>query len=126
MNVLLIDDDDIHRVFIRQACIKRLNAAVIEAKNGIEGLRVLEKLTPDVIILDLWMPVMNGQDFLAKVRAEERWSEIPVIIMSALRDKELLQKLVTLKISDYLVKPITVEQLTDRIATITAEAVVPQ
>ncbi|MFZ4619099.1 MAG: response regulator [Bacteroidota bacterium] len=126
MNVLLIDDDAVHRIFIRQTCIKRMNAAVMEAKNGVEALSVLEKLIPDVIILDLWMPVMNGQDFLEKIRAEERWSDIPVIIMSALKDKDLVEKLVKLNISDYLVKPITVEQLTESIKKLIAETVDPQ
>ncbi|MBP6672220.1 MAG: response regulator [Bacteroidetes bacterium] len=126
MNVLLIDDDDAHRVFLRQAFSKKLNATVMEAKNGVEALRVLEKLVPDVIMLDLWMPVMNGQDFLEKLRIEERWKDIPVIIMSALRDKDIVQKLLKLKISDYMVKPITVEQLTDRISKISADTVLPQ
>ncbi len=126
MNVLLIDDDDVFRVFLRLAFIKRLNATVVEAKNGVEALRALEKMTPDIIMLDLWMPVMSGQDFLEKLRGEERWKDIPVIIMSALRDKDLIQKLVKLKISDYLVKPITAEQLTDRISKLMTEAVVPQ
>jgi len=125
MNVLLVDDDDSHRIFLRQAFVKKLNATVMEAKNGVEALRVLEKLTPDVVMLDLWMPVMNGQDLLEKLRAEDRWSDVPVIIMSALRDKEIVQKLMKLKISDYMVKPITVEQLTERITKLFADVVQP-
>ena len=126
MNVLLVDDDDAHRIFLRQAFVKKLNATVMEAKNGVEALRVLDKLTPDVVMLDLWMPVMNGQDLLEKVRAEERWKDTPVIIMSALRDKEIVQKLMKLKISDYMVKPITVDQLTERISKLFADAVQTQ
>ncbi len=126
MNVLLIDDDDAHRIFLRQAFSKKLNATVMEAKNGVEALRVLEKLTPDVIMLDLWMPVMNGQDFLEKLRDEEQWKDIPVIIMSALRDKDIVQKLLKLKISDYMIKPITMEQISDRISKIFADTVLPQ
>jgi DNA-binding response OmpR family regulator len=126
MNVLLVDDDDAHRIFLRQAFVKKLNATVMEAKNGVEALRALEKLTPDVVMLDLWMPVMNGQDLLEKLRAEDRWNEIPVIIMSALRDKEIVQKLMKLKISDYMVKPITIEQLTERITKLFADVVQPQ
>ena len=126
MNVLLVDDDDAHRIFLRQAFTKKLNATVMEAKNGVEALRVLDKLTPDVVMLDLWMPVMNGQDLLEKVRAEERWKDTPVIIMSALRDKEIVQKLMKLKISDYMVKPITVDQLTERISKLFADAVQTQ
>ena len=126
MNVLLVDDDDAHRIFLRQAFAKKLNATVMEAKNGVEALRALEKLTPDVVMLDLWMPVMNGQDLLEKLRAEDRWKDVPVIIMSALRDKEIVQKLMKLKISDYMVKPITVDQLTERISKLFADAVQTQ
>ncbi len=126
MNVLLIDDDDTHRFFLRQAFTKKMGATVMEAKNGVEGLRVLQKMTPDVIMLDLWMPVLNGQDFLEKIRREEQWKDIPVIIMSAVRDKEIIEKLVKLKISDYLLKPLTLEQLTGRISKLAVESFVQQ
>lgn len=126
MNVLLVDDDDAHRLFLRQALIRKLNSTVTEAKNGVEALRVMEKTLPDIVMLDLWMPVMNGQDFLERMREDERWKDVPVVIMSALRDKDIIQRLMKLRISDYLVKPITVEQLSDRLPKIFSDAVQPQ
>lgn len=118
MNVLLIDDDDGNRLLIRQALEQRFGAVVVGAKNGVEGLRVLERSVPDLIFLDLWMPVLNGHDFLERIREEKAWKEIPVIVMTAMQDKDVVQKLIRLKISGYLIKPVTVEQLTDRITNV--------
>jgi two-component system chemotaxis response regulator CheY len=122
MKVLLIDDDDAHRLILRHALTKAANAAVFEARNGVEGLRMMESVGPDLILLDLWMPVLNGHGFLERIRSEQKWSEVPVIIMSAMRDKDLVQKLMKLKITDYLLKPITPVQLVERIAKLTAAA----
>lgn len=118
MQVLLIDDDDGNRLLIRQALEQRFGAVVIGAKNGVEGLRALERSVPDLIFLDLWMPVLNGHDFLERIRNEAEWKEIPVIVMTAMQDKDVVQKLMRLKISGYLVKPVTAEQLTDRITAV--------
>jgi CheY-like chemotaxis protein len=118
MQVLLIDDDDGNRLLIRQALEQKFGATVVGARNGVEGLRALERSVPDLIFLDLWMPVLSGHDFLERIREEKQWSEIPVIIMTAMQDKDVVQKLIRLKISGYLIKPVTVEQLTDRITNV--------
>ncbi|NUN69443.1 MAG: response regulator [Bacteroidetes bacterium] len=124
MHVLLVEDDDGNRLLVRQALEQRFGAVVTSARNGVEGLRALQRSVPDLIFLDLWMPVLNGSDFLERVRAENEWKDIPVIVMSAMQDKQAVERLVRLKISGYLVKPVTVEQLTERIAKVfTAPAV---
>ena len=82
MQILIVEDDIIDR---------RLYAAVIEeqgwqvslAENGLQGLKVLSKTTPDVILLDLLMPRMNGYAFLDEIEKDPVWSKIPVIVMTA-------------------------------------------
>ena len=56
---------------------------VIVAHNGQEALRVLEQRRPDVIVLDLMMPVMDGWEFAARLQQAPRWSDIPVVVVSA-------------------------------------------
>ncbi|MBP9212158.1 MAG: response regulator [Bacteroidetes bacterium] len=120
MQVLLIDDDDGNRLLVRQGLEQRFGATVTGAKNGVEALRVLERLVPDLIFLDLWMPVLNGHDFLERMRGVKEWKDIPVIVMTAMQDKHVVQKLLQMRISGYMVKPVTMEQLTDHVTRICA------
>lgn len=79
--ILIIEDDsdfqDIYSLYMRGE-----NYQVLKAMNGKEGLEILQKETPDLVILDLIMPVMDGEEFYEAFRAEEKWKKIPVIIAS--------------------------------------------
>ena len=81
--ILVVEDDD----DIRETTMDVLEAegyAVVGASNGLEGLRRLEEAQrPCVILLDLMMPVMSGQEFLLRLRKEARWETIPVVVVSA-------------------------------------------
>ncbi|HOW87799.1 MAG TPA: response regulator [Candidatus Omnitrophota bacterium] len=79
--ILIIEDDsdfqDIYSLYLQGESYQ-----VLTANNGKEGLAVLEKETPDLIILDLIMPVMDGEEFYVRLRANKKWQKIPVIIAS--------------------------------------------
>jgi DNA-binding response OmpR family regulator len=79
--ILIIEDDsdfqDIYSLFLQGESYQ-----VLPANNGKEGLAVLEKETPDLIILDLIMPVMDGEEFYVRLRENKKWQKIPVIIAS--------------------------------------------
>ena len=57
-----------------------------KAANGLEALRLVQERPPELILLDLMMPVMDGWEFMAELRANEKWREIPVIIITAVYD----------------------------------------
>ncbi len=80
--VLVIDDDDLMRGGICQS-LRRDGWEVGEAANGRLGLDSLAKSRPDVIMLDLMMPEMNGFEFLAEIRARPEWRDIPVLVITA-------------------------------------------
>lgn len=85
------------------------------ANNGAEGLIELEKNTPDLILTDLMMPVMNGFELVEKVKAQDKWRQIPIITLTA--RSEMTDKLQALRIGvdDYLIKPFLAEELKLRI-----------
>ena len=86
--VLVVDDDpSIRRMII--AALKRDGYSFLEAANGRDALDIMRSEHPDVVVLDLMMPILAGWDVLEERRHEEALKRIPVIIVSANRDPEL-------------------------------------
>lgn len=82
ISVLVIDDDDETRDMINRKFSKN-NWEVFDAKNGREGLAILEVKRPSIILLDLMMPVMDGFEFLERFNQHKEWKDIPVILLTA-------------------------------------------
>ncbi|MFZ1091168.1 MAG: response regulator, partial [Xanthobacteraceae bacterium] len=80
--VLLVDDDDVVRRGVRQA-LEPIGWKVTEAENGQVAVDSLTAARPDVIILDLMMPKMDGFEFLDELRGRPDWQDIPVVIITA-------------------------------------------
>ena len=74
------------------------------ARNGAEGLVRLKESKPDLILLDHMMPEVDGLTFLAGIRRFPKWRQIPVIMMTGMKDASHQRKAQTLQVSDYLVK----------------------
>jgi hypothetical protein len=79
---LLVDDDEVVRRSVRQA-LEPMGWQVAEAENGQVAVESLTATRPDVIILDLMMPKMDGFEFLAELRGRPDWQDIPVVIITA-------------------------------------------
>jgi CheY-like chemotaxis protein len=80
--VLVVDDDDIMRRGVLQA-LEKEGWKVGEAENGRVGLEHLAEVLPDVIVLDLMMPEMDGFEFLEELRKRAEWRHIPVVVVTA-------------------------------------------
>ncbi len=80
--VLVVDDDENTRIFFKSV-LEKNNWVVTEAGNGQEAIEQLKNVVPDVILLDLMMPVMDGFDFLDYFRKTPQWLSIPVIVVTA-------------------------------------------
>jgi CheY-like chemotaxis protein len=109
-----IDDDDDDIDFFATA-VNELSAAVscFSFTNAAEALqRLIEgELVPDAIFLDLNMPVMNGQQFLSRLKEIEQLNDIPVIILSTSSDSNTISKLKNGGASDFLTKPSGLKEL---------------
>jgi len=106
--VLVIDDEPILRDSLEVA-LKGLGHEVITARTGEEGLECFEKETPDLILLDHWLPGVNGDEVLRKIK--ERDSEIPVIVMTAQGSIEMAVSSMKMGAFDFLVKPFNLDQI---------------
>jgi DNA-binding response OmpR family regulator len=115
MKILIVDDDEIQRAFLKKVLEKHYSAEVIEAKNGVEGLRSMKTKIPDLVILDLMMPLMNGHNMLEKMRDDKTTQGIPVMILSINKDKEIIKKVAGFGVVDYLLKPLTMHQINERL-----------
>ncbi len=111
--ILIIEDDsdfqDIYALYLQGESYQ-----VMTACNGEEGLTALGKETPDLIILDLIMPVMDGEEFYARLRAQEKWRNIPVIVASV--NEKMPQRIIELGgVKDNLKKPFEIDLLLEKI-----------
>lgn len=107
--ILLIEDDS----YFAQLCqhgLEKYGFLVIRAADGEEGLGKLKEQKPDLVILDILMPRMNGLDVLRKIRQEEESAgsgQMPVIMLTNMYQKEDVETSMLLKANAYLVKAMT-------------------
>ncbi|OGH58395.1 MAG: hypothetical protein A3G34_13730 [Candidatus Lindowbacteria bacterium RIFCSPLOWO2_12_FULL_62_27] len=79
--VMIVDDAEDIRLLTREMLEPQYR--VLEAEHGAAALRALEQLRVDVILLDIHMPVMDGREFLRRLRADARWRDLPVIVQTS-------------------------------------------
>ncbi|MEI6409226.1 MAG: ATP-binding protein [Bacteroidota bacterium] len=118
--VLLVEDNDNLREYIRILLTEQYR--VMEAENGKQALDLLADTTPDLIVSDIMMPVMDGFQFLETVKTDEKLRTIPFVMLTARAD--LRDKLHALRIGvdDYLVKPFEEAELQARIENLLRNA----
>lgn len=96
------DDQDLQ--YIYKLKLEREGFQVKTASNGEEGLRVTKEFAPDIILLDLMMPIMNGTEMLAEMRAQDWGSDVRVVILTNISKDEAPQALRFLHVDRYIVK----------------------
>lgn len=107
--ILVIEDEPKVRDFIRAALEPEFE--IIEAGDGQEGINQVRVNKPDVILLDLRLPRLDGLTVLARIKSNETTSAIPVVIISAKGHTDSLMDGQKAGAVDYLIKPFTIEQL---------------
>ena len=108
--VMLVDDDpDLLSLFSR--ILERAGFAVLTAEDGYEALGMLEKATPDLMILDVMMPLIDGIELCRQVRARTQTAQTPVIMLSARGDAEAIEESFEAGADLYLNKPIVPRDL---------------
>jgi sigma-B regulation protein RsbU (phosphoserine phosphatase) len=102
--ILIVDDEPLNLDYLEQE-LDDLGCETISAANGREGLQRVAEASPDMILLDIMMPVMDGFEMLRHLKAEPDWRDIPVVIVSALSDIDSVVQGIQLGADDYLPKP---------------------
>lgn len=103
-NIILILEDDSRQREALEAGFAQENCHVITVSNGRDGLEILKQKKPDIILLDLMMPVLDGFSFLDAIKDNEEFSNIPVIILTNLGTQERLTNLINLKCDCFFTK----------------------
>jgi len=113
IKTMIIDDSYTNRLLFR-VILEDLDIEVIEVCNAIKALDLLKKVTPQIILLDLCLPIMGGVEFLDELK--KRNLIIPVIVMSVYDDDESKRDAFRHGASDFLVKPVKLNQLVKKIS----------
>lgn len=103
--VLLVDDEQIHRSVLQNILGKELQLQCREAESSQQAIEMLAGEQPDILVLDMTMPVMNGMTLLKKLRANPATHDLPVIACTAISSKRLLVELIQQNVADYILKP---------------------
>ena len=123
INILLIEDDLIEVMKLKRATGSlNLNHKITEANNGEEALNLLKQKDnlPDIILLDLNMPKINGIEFLRILKADERLRYIPTIILTTSNNKRDLLECFEIGIAGYVLKPLKYEDYVSKIEKLLA------
>lgn len=102
-NILIIEDDKFLRELIAQK-LKKENYEIFEAADGEEGLKKAREEKPDLILLDLILPGMDGFEVLSRLKSDSGLINIPVIVLSNLGQTEDVERASALGATDYLIK----------------------
>jgi two-component system cell cycle response regulator len=111
--ILTVDDSKTVRIIVRKA-FKTFDCEILEAGNGVEGLALAAKENPDLILLDVTMPVMDGVEMLTKLKADPALKGIPVMMLTAEGGRDNVLKIAKIGVRDYLVKPFKEDVLIEK------------
>jgi signal transduction histidine kinase/DNA-binding response OmpR family regulator len=117
--VLIVEDNPDMSATLRSALQRDYRVA--SAFDGKEGFRKALELSPDLVLTDIMMPKLSGEDLVRALRAHPQLSETPIIVLTALADDEARVRLLRAGARDYLTKPFRVEELHARVESAIAQ-----
>lgn len=113
-NILTVDDAKAVRL-IAQKVLGDFDCDVSEATNGFTGLFAMERTLPDLILLDVSMPTMDGLEMLTLLKSKPKLKQIPVIMLTSPADHRVLPQIAALGVSGTVMKPFTPAALLEKI-----------
>jgi two-component system cell cycle response regulator len=115
--LLTVDDSRTVRILVKKA-FKGCDIEILEAANGVEGLSSASKHNPDIILLDVTMPVMDGVEMLTRLKGDPATKDIPVIMLTAEGGRDNVLRIAKMGIRDYIVKPFTEDILLKKVGRV--------
>lgn len=113
VKLLIVEDDMFNRMLIKSSLAKIKNINILEAKDGIEALEILDQQSIDICLLDLHMPKMNGFETLKSIRKSLQYKNLPVIVTTS--DEIEKKTSLALGANDFISKPFRLEELQSKI-----------
>ncbi len=114
-HLVLLADDDPHLRSILRRMLEKQGHRVEEACNGVQCVEIFEKLKPDVVLLDVMMPVMDGFATCARLRQLPDGDKVPIVMISVLDDYQSVARAFEVGATDYMTKPLNVQILLNRL-----------
>jgi CheY-like chemotaxis protein len=108
--VLIVDDITVNIILLK-TMLARTNVGILTATNGEEALEIVRKQTPELALLDIHMPVMDGMEVLKEIKADPELEKIPVIMVSAYTSAEDIEQSMSLGASGFIKKPVIMDNL---------------
>ena len=118
VKILIVDDEPDSTILV-QSILEHKGYKVATAYDGLSALDLIGSDRPDLILLDLLMPVMDGYEVCAKLKTEHATRAIPVIIFTAANNVSLTRKALAIGADDYVVKPFEINTLIEKIEAFT-------
>ncbi|MBN1596950.1 MAG: response regulator [Bacteroidales bacterium] len=119
---ILVVDDSTTNVVLLEAILDEKGYQIETALNAKEAYAIMERESPDLILLDLLMPKISGFDFLEEIRKNEKTKKTPVIVVSALTDEENVDRIMNMGAIDFVKKPIDLQYLVERVELVLHKA----
>lgn len=114
--VLAVDDIPLNLLLISKM-LSKFNFKIVTAANGEQALKAVEEHKPELILLDLMMPVMDGFEVIKRLRANPETAEVKIVILSALNSNDDIVKGFQLGANEFITKPIIMEKLLNTVVT---------
>jgi PAS domain S-box-containing protein len=118
-NTILVVDDDCNTRTLLTASLVPHGYTVEQAASGIQGLKRAAEIVPDAILLDVWMPDIDGIEFCHRVRHDPQLAEVPIVMITADHDVEIRQRSIEAGADDFVLKPFDLAEIQARLRTIT-------
>ena len=108
---VLVVDDDVRNLFALTTAFERYNIHAITAESGQEAINILAENSVDIVLMDIMMPEMDGYETTQKIRREHKNTHLPIIAVTAKAMKGDREKCIEAGASDYITKPVKIDQL---------------
>lgn len=122
MHVLVCDDDPALRFVVKRWLTTTLGCLVSESGDGVEALEALDHQHIDLLLLDLEMPRLSGVEVVEAIRESGHYADLPIVVLSNERRQAMVKQVMSLGVSDYLLKPLRATVVRDRISPLLARS----
>lgn len=112
--ILIVEDKATSRELLRTV-LEKQGYGVLEAHDGKEALRILRDAAPDLVLLDLQIPIHNGYEVLREIRGDDRLAAVPVVALTASAMQGDREKALAAGFTGYIAKPVALAQIRDEV-----------